>query len=319
MARLILITEHVDADAIALLRRRPGFDVVAGEGMPASALARCEAIGIRVCRLDAATLALAPHLRVVAKHGVGTDNIDVDHCTARGIPVLNTPDANKAAVAEHAFALMLALAKRLLELDAAVRRGDWAIRDRLRFNELASMTLAIIGFGRSGQELARRARAFDMRVVAFGRSLDRQALTALGVEPADSLAAALGEGDVVSLHVPRPSSGVPLIGRAELRAMKRGALLVNCARGGVVDERALADVLDEGHLGGAGIDVLGEEPPPTTLPLLNRANVILTPHIAGSTREASRRMGMEMAENILQALDGRLPSASLVNPVVLTR
>jgi len=318
---LVLITEHVDEAAIGRLRAASGIDVVVAptlnEAELRAAVAKCSAVGVRISRVSAVMISEARNLKVIAKHGVGTDNIDVAAATARGIPVLNTPDANKVAVAEHAMALLLALAKRLPASDEAVRRGDWGLRDRQEVLELAGRTLAVIGFGRSGQELAMRARAFGMDIVTWGRTIDVRRAAVLGVEPVGSLSEALTRADAVSLHVPRPANAAPLVGTNEIAQMRPGALFINCARGGVVDETALAAALSAGHLGGAGIDVFDKEPPAASNPLLSLSNVILTPHAAGNTRNAMRRMAMEMAENILDALAGRIDRSRLVNPAAL--
>lgn len=315
----ILITEHIHPDAVARLKREPGFEVVEAAGSQRviqETLDWADAIGVRIMRLDAAMLAEAPRLRVIGKHGVGTDNIDLLACAARGVVVLNTPEANKIAVAEHAMALILALAKRLSPSDAALRHGDWHFRDHVLSEEVAGRSLAILGLGRSGQELARRARAFDMTLLAWGRRVDRGVADALGVRVVATLGEALAAADYVSLHTPRVHPTKPLLGRDEIALMKPGTILINCARGGLVDEVALAEALRDGRLGGAGIDVFDAEPPPGNHPLLAPGldNVILTPHTAGNTREASRRMGMEMAENIIAGLAGRLDGAPVVRP-----
>lgn len=313
----ILLTEHVHPDAVSMISREPGYDVVmAGgdAGIVQGALDRVEAIGVRIQRLDSRLIEAAPRLRLIAKHGVGTDNIDLAACAARGILVLNTPDANKIAVAEHVMALMLALVKRLPTYDAALREGDWGFRDRLVAEELAGRTLAILGYGRSGQELAWRAAAFDMTLVAWGRTIDRAATERLGVRAAADLGEALTAADFVSLHTPRVHASRPLLGTRELAMMKPGAFLINCARGGLVDEVALAAALRSGHLAGAGIDVFDVEPMGADNPLLaaDLDNVIVTPHSAGNTREASRRMGLEMAENIIAGLAGRHDPSRIV-------
>jgi len=313
----ILITEHVHADALARLRREPDFEVVAAGGDSAvlrDTLARVDAIGVRIERIDAALIEAAPRLRVIAKHGVGTDNIDLVAAQARAIVVLNTPDANKVAVAEHAMALMLALAKRLARHDGALRSGDWRLRDALMAEELAGRCLAILGFGRSGQELARRAAAFDMSLIAWGRTVDSVVAERFGVQVAASLHEALANADFISLHTPRIDAGRPLLGAAEIAIMREGAFLINCARGGLVDEAALADALRSRRLGGAGVDVFETEPPAPYSPLLSGGldNLIVTPHSAGNTREASRRMGLEMADNIIAALKGCPDAARIV-------
>lgn len=314
----IVLSEHVHRDAIARLRQEPDFKLIDANGSQdalIAGLAQADALGVRIMRIDAAMLAAAPRLRVIAKHGVGTDNIDLGACAARNILVLNTPDANKIAVAEHAMTLMLALAKRLARYEAALRSGDWRFRDQLVASELAGRTLAILGFGRSGQALARRAAAFEMRLAVWGRTIDRVVADELGVSVCATLTEALGQADFVSLHTPRVDAKRPLLGAAELAAMKPGAFLVNCARGGLVDEKALADALRTGRLAGAGIDVFDVEPPLPDNPLLaaDLPNVILTPHSAGNTHDASRRMGLDMAENIIAGLAGQHDPARVVS------
>jgi D-3-phosphoglycerate dehydrogenase len=312
----VLITEHVHPDALSRLRQEPDFDVIDAGGDAAlarEALPCADAIGVRILRIDAAMIEAATRLRVIAKHGVGTDNIDLTASSARGIIVLNTPDANKIAVAEHAMALMLALAKRLAIHDGALRAGDWRLRDALVAQELAGRRLAILGLGRSGQELARRAAAFDMSLVAWGRSIDVAIAGRLGVHVAAGLTEALASADFVSLHTPRVHASRPLIGASEIASMREGAFLINCARGGLIDEAALAQALRCKRLAGAGIDVFQDEPPSPDNPLLaaDLDTLIVTPHIAGNTREASRRVGLEMADNIIAGLNGR-PDASRI-------
>ncbi|MFN3869394.1 MAG: hydroxyacid dehydrogenase [Hyphomicrobiaceae bacterium] len=318
----VLITERVHADAVALLEAEPGFDVVLGDEMEAAqfeeALTRADAIGVRVHRLGADVLARAPHLKVIAKHGVGTDNIDHAHCTARGIVVTNTPDANKISVAEHAMMAMLALAKRMSAWDGAVRSGLWQNAAVPLPYELAGRTLALVGFGRSARELARRARAFDMEIAVWSRSVDEAALAAVDGRRFERLEDAIAAADVVSVHVPRVAGAPPLISATEIGMMRRGALLVNCARGGIVDEAALAGALISGHVGGAGIDVFETEPLPAESLLRKAPNVIFSPHIAGVTDESLRRVGLEMARCIVDGLTGRIVADRVVNREVLS-
>lgn len=312
----VVLTERIHADAVERLRAEPGFEITEANGVEGAALARllqdADAVGVRIRRLDAGLLSAARRLVLIAKHGVGTDNIDLDLCRSAGIAVLNTPDANKIAVAEHAMMLILALAKRLHAYEAAVRSADWGFRDRLSAREVSGMTLAIVGFGRSGQELAARAKAFGMDVIAYSRSLDAETAARFGVGHAATLDDALIVADVLSLHVPGGGQGGAMIGARELALLRPGAFLVNCARGGVVDEAALAAALTSGHLAGAGIDVFAAEPPGSDDPLMSCRNVILTPHSAGNTLEASRRMGLEMADNIIDFFIGRIDPARIV-------
>lgn len=263
--------------------------------------------------VDDAVMAGFPNLKVIAKHGTGLDAIDVPAATRRGIPVVYTPGANSLSVAEHALALMLAVAKRVVSADRAVRGDDFAFKFRAEFRELSGLTLGIVGLGQSGRHLARMAGAgLGMRVLAHSPSVPDELFRAACVERCD-LDTLLGRSDVVSLHVPsRPGAG-PVIGARELAAMKQGAILVNTARGSVVDEDALVEALTGGHLGGAGLDVFAAEPPPALHPLLRLDNVVLSPHVAGSTGAALERMASGVAEQVIDVIQGRRP-AHLANP-----
>lgn len=313
----VVLTEPIHEAGRARLLARDDIRIVDCHGLGANelkvALPQASAIIVRVAPLPAALLQLAPALKVIAKHGVGTDNIDVAHCSAHGIPVANTPGANAVAVAEHAMMMMLALAKDVTQHDAAVRAGKWSDRFFNTPFELAGRTLLIVGFGRSGRELALRARAFGMRVLAAGRTLDHAAAKALDVETVADWRTALPQADVVSLHLPRQSGATHLMGAGELAAMRPGGLIVNCARGGLIDEEALAAALRGGRLRGAGLDVFEHEPPDPSSPILGLANVILSPHSAGNTGEAARRMAEAAADNVLAAFDGRLDPSVIVN------
>jgi D-3-phosphoglycerate dehydrogenase len=213
--------------------------------------------------------------------------------------------------------MMLELAKLGRAHDRAVRDGHWGVRNRFAAWELSGKTLLILGCGRIGREVARRALAFDMRVLGHHPLLPEAQLRAAGLEPAPDLATALAEADIVSLHLPVTATTRHLIDAAALRRMRPGAVVINTSRGGLIDETALAEALRKGRLRGAGIDVLEDEPPPTDHPLLGLDNVLLSPHSAAGTVEAARRMAVESADNILAALDGRLDPAAVVNREVL--
>lgn len=319
----VVILGRIDEAGLEILRRRP--DVSFGmleEPTPErvrEALPQADAVVMRPVPLGRAELELAPRLRVVSRHGVGVDTIDVAACTRRGIPVAITVNANRVAVAEHAIHLMLAVAKRVRLYDSATRAGDFAVRERLPAIELAGRTLLVVGFGRIGREAAVRARAFGMRILAFDPHLPDAVFAAEGVERVERLEDGLARADVVSLHAPWEPGTPPLLDRARIGAMREGAILVNTARGQLVDEAALAEALASGRLSGAGIDVFSTEPPPPDHPLLRlpEANVVLSPHAAAWTVEAKRRMAVEAVENALAALDGTLPPERVVNPEAL--
>jgi D-3-phosphoglycerate dehydrogenase len=243
----------------------------------------------------------ASELRIVGRAGVGVDNVDVDTATARGVVVMNAPAGNSTTTAELAIALMLALARNVVRGDRATRAGEWKLRGKLQGSEIAGKTLGVIGLGRIGRVVAERGRGLAMDVIAHDPYLLGPKSPVQGVEllPLDEL---LARADFVSLHVPLSDSTRNLISRERLARMKPGARLINCARGGLVDEVALAQALQSKHLRGAALDVFEREPPPADHPLLAREDVILTPHLGASSEEAQRSVAIEIAEQICEFL-----------------
>jgi D-3-phosphoglycerate dehydrogenase len=320
----VLLSGKLHDDGMAVLRARDDVTVVqmAGED-PAEFVAKlpeADALLIRTALLPREALVAAGRLKVVSRHGVGYDNVPVDALTEKGVPLAVVGGIHSGTVAEHAMFLMLALAKAGLRNDRAVRDGGWtAARTKLEAFELAGRTLLLIGFGRIGKALAARARAFEMTVIAFDPNVPEAAMAEAGVAKVEDWRAALPSVDVVSLHVPRLRETENMIGAAELAAMKPTALVINTSRGGLIDEAALAAALNEGRIGGAGIDTFDEEPPRPDNPLLAADRAILSPHIAGLTQEAMARLSVAAAENVLAGLDGRLDPALVVNAEVLGR
>jgi D-3-phosphoglycerate dehydrogenase / 2-oxoglutarate reductase len=273
------------------------------------------AVVTRNSGLSAAAIDAAPRLRLIVVHGVGYDPVDVAHATAKGIVVCNTPVANAWSVAEHAIALLLALAKATLAADRAVRAGGFDARYTLRLTELRGRTLGIVGCGRIGRATARIARAgLGMTVCGHSPTADPARLQRLGIEPCATLRELLERSDAVSLHVPLRAETRSLIGRAELARMKSGAFLVNTARGALVDHQALVEALVQGRLGGAGLDVFRQEPVPPEDPLLALSNVVLSPHIAGASDRAMEMTALAVAAAILQAARGRRPRHVIAPP-----
>ena len=250
-------------------------------------------------RVDSEALARAVGLKVVGRAGVGLDNIDLEAATERGVLVMNTPGANATATAEHTWALLLALCRQVPAADASVRRGEWE-RKRFVGFQLAGKTLGVIGLGRVGRLVAARGRGFGMQAIGCDPYLSADAAAEIGVELAD-LDRVLAEADVVTLHVPLTEETRGLIGADAIDRMKPGALLVNAARGGLVDEGAVANALAAGRLAGAAFDVYADEPPAGS-PLLAAPNVVLTPHLAASTGEAQRDVSVQIAEQVVAAL-----------------
>jgi D-3-phosphoglycerate dehydrogenase / 2-oxoglutarate reductase len=254
-----------------------------------------DAITARV--IDAAL----PRLRVIAKYGIGLDSIDVAHATARSLPVLFTPGVNHTTVAEHTFGLMIALAKQFWPHLRATKAGQWK---RLTGSELAGKRLALLGLGRIGKEVARRAVAFDMQLVGFDPQWDDAfARTHSVLRCATADEAVLG-ADVVSLHMNLGAANRRWLDRARLATLKPGALVINTARGGLVDEVAIAEACASGALGGYATDVLEQEPPPAEHPFVGIDNIIVTPHVGSRTYESVERQGLRAARNIVNFLLG---------------
>ena len=268
---------------------------------------------------DAAVFAQAPRLQIVARLGVGYDNVDLDAATAAGVCVTITPGASTDAVAEHAIGLLLALARHLTCAGASVRTGEWQARHKLAGVELREKTLGIAGLGRIGTRMAEICRAgFRMRVLAYDPYLEDADFPARSAERVATLGALLAESDVVSLHVPATAETRHMIAASSLAHLKPGSLLVNTARGAVLDEAAVVAALSSGRLAGAALDVFDPEPPAVAHPLFGLPNVIVSPHIAGITAESVRRMGIEAAAETYRVLHGERP-ANLLNPEAWTK
>ncbi|MHC2433161.1 hydroxyacid dehydrogenase [Bradyrhizobium sp. USDA 4451] len=304
-----------------------GLDVLTQGGLVLHQLARsdpqsliraaadCVAVVTRSAGFPAAAIEAAPALRVIGSHGVGVDAIDVARATARGIVVVNAPNSNVRSVAEHAIALIFALAKSIVSADRAVREHDHGFKYRARLTELDGLTLGIVGFGNIGRQTASLAKALGLRVIAHSLETAPEIYAAAAVEPVAALRDLLAQSDIVSLHLPLTPSTRGLIGAAELAAMRPGALLVNTGRGGVIDEAALLDALDANRFGGAGLNVFAREEMPKDHPLLRHDRVILTPHIAGSTEASLARTAEDVARGVLAVLADERPRF-LVNPLV---
>src|SRR5262252_5932251 len=254
--------------------------------------------------------ALARGLEVVARIGVGYDAIDVLALTRRGVPLMLVGTANSSSVAEHALFLMLTLARRGGELDMLVRAGRWAERLTAVPFDLLGKTVLVVGFGRTGTRVAKRCLAMEMTVIVYDPYLPA------GCEPVSDLDAALPRADFVTIHCPRSAETIGMFGAARLQRMKKTSYLVNIARGGIVDEGALHAALTAGTITGAGIDVFDPEPPPPDHPLLQLANLVTSPHMAGVTRESIDRMGVQAAYNVLSVFDGKPSRENAVNPEV---
>jgi len=296
----IVVAEKISASALQLLRE-PGWQVVTPEKNELStALQDADALIVRsAVQVDAALLANARKLRVIGRAGVGVDNIELEPATRKGIAVMNTPGANAVAVAEHTLAMMLAMARHLCRADALTHGGKWE-KKALQGTELRGKTLGIVGLGRIGVEVARRAKAFGMTVMAHDPFVSAVTLREQGIQLV-GLEELYLAADYITLHVGLTPQTTGMINAESLKKMKRGARLVNCARGELVDEAALAQALQQGQVAAAGLDVFVEEPLKNS-PLTTMQNVILTPHIGGSTFEAQEAVGVQIAQQVKEYL-----------------
>jgi D-3-phosphoglycerate dehydrogenase len=299
----VLICDPLAESAVARLREA-GLQVVERTGMSPEELAQelakgYDAIVVRsATKVRKAAIDAAVGLRLIVRAGVGLDNIDVEYAREKGIEVRNTPRASTDSVAELALAHMLALARSLPQATISLWEGKWE-KKAFKGIELSGKTLGVIGIGRIGQAVARRALCLGMRVIAFDKFVKESPIPEVRMVPLEEL---LGEADFVTLHVPPDPAG-PVIGQQEIARMKDGAYLINCARGGVVDEAALLAALNPGKLAGAGLDVFKEEPP-KDMELLRHPKVSLTPHIGAQTREAQARVGDEVVDILLEFAKG---------------
>lgn len=304
---VVMTSPHLAPEAVAILERAgctlhylPPYPSGAAVAELAARV-QADAILARQGQVDATAIAASPRLRIIARHGVGVDEVDLAAAAARGVMVTNTPGANAQAVAEHTLALILALVKDLKPHGATVADGGW--RDPAKgARDIAGLRLGLVGCGHIGREVARLARAFGMSVASADPALPEGGLP--DIARAASVAALAAGSDVLSVHCPLTERTRGLVGAAVLAAMPRGGFVVNTARGGIVDEDALLAALESGQIGGAALDVFATEPPPAAYPLRRHPRVLVTPHVAGSTPGALVNMGVAAAECIALALGG---------------
>ncbi|HUP21577.1 MAG TPA: phosphoglycerate dehydrogenase [Thermoanaerobaculia bacterium] len=263
-------------------------------------------------QVDAALLEHAKRLKVVGRAGIGVDNIDVKAATRRGVLVVNAPTANLLSATEHTFALLLAVARNLPAADRLLKAGIWN-RKGLLGSELYGKTLGVIGFGQIGQRVAARARAFEMQVLAYDPFLSPDVARRLDVEPLDDLDAMIPRVDVLTFHTPLTDETRGILSRERIAKLRPGAIVVNCGRGGVIDEDALLEALESGHLAGAGLDVFAKEPP-ADFKLAAHPKVVASPHIGAQTREAQERIATEIARMVVDSLAGSLSVAAVNLP-----
>jgi D-3-phosphoglycerate dehydrogenase len=313
VALRVLVREPIAEAGVDLLRRR--FDVdVDGDSDLAATIGRYDGIVVRsATKITAELIERAERLKVIGRAGVGVDNVDVDAATRRGIIVANAPESTVISAAEHTIGLLVALSRNIPQAHAALKQGRWE-RGRYGGTELAGKTLGVLGFGRIGQQVARRAIGLGMRVVGHDPFVSKERFRELGVDRGESAEDVLRAADFLTLHLPLTPDTAGSIGAEAFAQMRVGARLVNAARGELVDEAALLEALRSGKLAGAALDVFAQEPYSGTL--LELDNVVVTPHLAASTEEAQDRAGVIVAEQVAAALEGQLVTNAVNIPAI---
>jgi D-3-phosphoglycerate dehydrogenase len=319
--RKVMLPHTMGQQGIDIVRAREDIETVmypAGIGQSdlLPLLVDCAGIALSGTPYRQTEMNASPAMQVVARIGVGYDAVEVPALTARKVPLMTAGTANSTSVAEQAFHLMIALAKKHSTLDDLVREGRWGDRHGGLPMEMSGKTVLIVGFGRIGTRQARRCLAFDMNVLIHDPYVDQAKITAAACEPAPDLDAALPRVDFVSIHCPKNPETIGMFNAARLARMKKGAFIVNTARGGIINEPDLHAALVSGQIAGAGLDVFDVEPTPPDNPLLKLNNVISSPHMAGVTVEAVAAMAVATARNILSVLDGTPNKENTINPEV---
>lgn len=306
----------VHPDAMALVEARDDIEVTVVEAALAPpdeiarAIAGAHGIEVRTAKLDAEMLGAVPDLKIVSRHGVGTDSVAVDHMSARGLPVAIAVGGNDRSVAEHTLTMMLWFARDMPLQHELGLAGDWTRREKLKAFDIEDRALLIIGHGRIGSRVGELAKAFGMRVLAYDPYVDNMPD---GIERVEDMAAGLAAADIVTVHVPKYNETAPLIDTAAINAMRADSILINNARGGICDEPAVAAALHSGHLRGYGCDVFSIEPTPPDNPILSAPHTLLSPHSASMTPQGMRRMGMIAVQNVLDCFDGCLKPEMIIN------
>jgi D-3-phosphoglycerate dehydrogenase len=303
----VVISHRLHEDGMAVLEKAQVHVAITNDGDPKVMLPElldAEGLIIRIGSIDRETLLAAKNLKVIGRPGVGVDDVDVNTATELGIPVVIAPGANTRSVAEHAFAFMFAAAKDMIHTDQELRKGNFGIRSRYKAFELFGKTLGLVGYGNIGSILANMAKSIGMKVTVYDPFVKPEVISGLGYRYETDLKTLLTNADVVSLHVPLTPKTKHLIGENELKLMKKQAILINCARGGIVDEAALAKALENQELHAAATDVFANEPVTVNEPLLKYENIIVSPHMAGQTKEAASAVATMAAEGVIAVMNG---------------
>ncbi len=313
----VLLTEPINPAGIEILNQVA--EVIENGGKEASSIIEkgkeADGVLIRSAKITDEIMAAMPNLKVIGKHGIGVDNIDVEAATRRGIMVVNAPESNVNAVAEHSLCMILALSKHLLQMDKEVRNNNFAMRTQVENIELSGKKLGLLGFGRIARLLAKKCKALDMEILAYDPFITKEQAKDAGVEKVETLEEILEISDFISLHLPLTKETQNLIGKNQLLKMKKSAFIINAARGGIINEADLYEALTQNIIKGAALDVFNDEPPKADSPLFTLPNVLLSPHNAALTDNALVAMATQSAQGICEVLSGKKPTY-LVNPQV---
>lgn len=302
----IVLTHRLHEDGMNLLEGKVEVKIT-NTGNPQEMLPElidADGLIIRIGSIDRTTMLAAKKLKVIGRPGVGVDDVDVAAATELGIPVVIAPGANTRSVAEHAFAFMFAAAKDMLHSDFELRNGNFAVRSTYKAFQLLGKTLGLVGYGHIGRELAKMSASIGMKVIVYDPFVERETIEQQGYQYEKDIDQLLRNADVISLHVPLNNQTRNLIGERELKLIKSSAILINCARGGIVNEQALAKALANDQLHSAASDVFTTEPVDVKHPLLQFKNMIVTPHMAGLTKEAASGVATMAAQGVLAVLNG---------------
>ena len=317
----VLVIQPLHPAGMEMLRARDDIEIIECDSLDENIIAEAakdvHAMTVRGATITRRIMSQAPDLMVVSRHGVGYDAVDLVTLNERNIPLCIAIHSNMISVAEQAMALLLGLAKDVFYYDEVTRTDDWSARFPTRAVDLDGKNLLIIGFGRIGKQVAKRALGFDLKVFGYDPYVDDKILKAANVQPVHDFKEILGEMDAVAIHCMKTQETTNMFSEAEFKKMKPDAFVVNCARGGIIDEDALYNALTSGEIKGAGLDVLLDEPSSADHPLFSLKNVLLSPHIAGVTVESTRRMATQTVDNVLKVFDGNVDPECVVNQDVL--
>lgn len=308
----VLVTEAIHEQGLSLLREH--FEVVEGNtqdwGITRDLARDCDGILVRTVKICREMIASAPKLKCIAVHGVGVDYVDIVAATERGIPVVNAPFSNSNAVAEYCLGAMLALLRQTANSDREVRSGSYAaLRASIQLGELRGKTVGLIGLGRIAQRIVPLLAPFKLRLLAYDPFAAPETFEKNNAERCENIADLLANADIVTIHVPLTKATRDLLSSETIRLMKPGSYIINAARGGIVNEEAVVNAIESGHLAGAAFDVYATEPPQKDSPLLRCDKVLLSPHSAALTAEARRNMAVQAAENLIAVLKGQEPTS----------